>query len=250
MFMFAAATLYAVYKAVSPFLEERRDQLRSELLESELAQIEELVARKASLLQNLRDLEFDYETGKLSEEDYDRLKRQHEREAVKVMKKLDELRGEDRRDDIDEAIEARLEQLRAERDELDVSDESRTSGEDKREATGDEASVDETPSSGRHCPECDRPLPRDAQFCSGCGLELDALECPDCGRELAADAQFCSGCGHELEDDSSETAPETEAGSAPPDEPSDEDIDADHAEDSEPPPPATSETEPRSQATG
>ena len=152
--------------------------------------------------------------------------------------------------DIDEAIEARLEQLRAERDELDVSDESRTSGEDKREATGDEASVDETPSSGRHCPECDRPLPRDAQFCSGCGLELDALECPDCGRELAADAQFCSGCGHELEDDSSETAPETEAGSAPPDEPSDEDIDADHAEDSEPPPPATSETEPRSQATG
>ncbi|MBI5179083.1 MAG: zinc ribbon domain-containing protein [Nitrospinae bacterium] len=48
-----------------------------------------LVAQKESAFVALKDLDFDFRTGKIDEEDYARLKAQYEAEAVTVMKKLD-----------------------------------------------------------------------------------------------------------------------------------------------------------------
>jgi hypothetical protein len=268
VFIFAAVTVYAVYKSATPFLEERRDQLRSELLDEELGQIEELVARKSNLLQSLRDLEFDHETGKLADDDYERLKTRYERKAVRVMQRLDELRGEDRREAIDEAVQSRLEQIRAEREEVEPSEEQiaaktstsdATTAEEPADETGDATDEPETP--GRACPDCGRNLPSDARFCSGCGLELDARDCPDCGRELADDAQFCSGCGRSLDGETPPDVDETRDDASPDgsDEPDDEldptqppEDDANVTADDPPDPTRTSssDAEPRSQATG
>jgi len=50
-----------------------------------------LYAREAAYLA-LKDLEFDYKTGKLDEDDYEQLKRRYEEEAVAILKSIDGLK--------------------------------------------------------------------------------------------------------------------------------------------------------------
>jgi len=154
VFIFAALTIFAVVKVVAPFLEDRHEQLRFEILDEELRQIEELVARKSVLLQSLRDIEFDHETGKLSEADYERLRKKHERQALQVMRRLDELRGDvDLDDEIDSALEERLRQ----RAEAGTADSQPTPSADR------EAAIE--------CPECGHRLADDGE---GAGADGDA----------------------------------------------------------------------------
>lgn len=152
VFIFTALTVFAIYRIVAPFLEDRRDQLRGELLDEELAEIEQLVAKKSSLLQTLRDIESDFETDKISEEDYQQQTKRYERRAVGVMRQLDELRGGI---DMDAEIDRELEQLRSERQtEAPASDEAE-------------------PTDTIACPECDKQLEAEARFCSRCGTAIE-----------------------------------------------------------------------------
>ncbi|MFB6264753.1 MAG: hypothetical protein ABEL76_14180 [Bradymonadaceae bacterium] len=160
VFITAALTLYALYRVAAPFLEERAAE-GARVLEDELEEIEELAARKSVLMQSLRDIEFDRKTGKLSEEDYRRLKAHREREALEVAKKLEHRRGHlEYESEIDRQVKARLEQT-DESAETDAPDRAPPSGDDAIE-----------------CPECDRRLRPDAVFCSGCGERL-ATDPPD-----------------------------------------------------------------------
>ena len=63
----------------------------SDLVEVEDKDLIALEDRKEQLLTTLRDLEFEHATGKLSDEDYNDLKRFFEREAVGLMSELDGL---------------------------------------------------------------------------------------------------------------------------------------------------------------
>jgi hypothetical protein len=54
---------------------------------------EDLVARKHEIYAAVRDIDFDYRMGKLSEEDYNSLREQYKQEAVKVMQALDRMSG-------------------------------------------------------------------------------------------------------------------------------------------------------------
>lgn len=56
-----------------------------------LSRNEELRSRKAIALAAIKELEFDYQTGKLSSEDYNCLKSRYEGEAIETMKSLDGL---------------------------------------------------------------------------------------------------------------------------------------------------------------
>lgn len=149
IFIAAAGMLYALYGVVAPFVVAGSSG-RSHLLDEELEEIEELAARKSILMQSLRDIEFDRETGKLSEKDYRRLKVRREREALAVSKELEDRRGRvDYESDIDRDLRTRLERA------------------------DDRQPDDEPAPSGLECPECGRDLPSDAAFCSGCGASLD-----------------------------------------------------------------------------
>lgn len=48
-----------------------------------------LLSRRDMIYSAIKDLEFDYKTGKLSEEDYEELKSQYESEAVEILEKID-----------------------------------------------------------------------------------------------------------------------------------------------------------------
>ncbi len=111
----------------------------------------------------LKEIEFDRETGKLSDADYAYLKEKYTAAA------LEALRAEEP-DDIEAMVAARVRVLRS-------------------------ASAPTAPGA-LACNTCGpRPEP-DAVFCSGCGVRLAvAGHCERCGAALAPDSRFCEGCG-------------------------------------------------------
>jgi rRNA maturation endonuclease Nob1 len=112
-------------------------------------------ADRKSLLLAVRDLDFDYKTGKVAEEDYNSLRSQ----MLARVASLDALSNT-----IDEAIEQEI------------------------------ASRRKCSSNGKGCPNCKTRLKTDDQFCPKCGTGI-SLFCSACGGKLASNAKFCSLCG-------------------------------------------------------
>ena len=161
-----AFTVAMILQMIRPFLASRGDQLRFEVLEDDLREIETLLDRKAALVQMLRDLEYDYETDKIAEEDYRRFKLSCERQAVAVMRRLDTIHGGRHwQTVIDEAL-----------------------------ATSEVANaVDATPSAV--AAEEDAPGSADEAL-----LEEETLQCRACAAPLEVDDLFCGKCGSPVKD--------------------------------------------------
>ena len=124
-------------------------------------------------LSALREIEFDRETGKLSDADYALLKQRYTQAAVQAMRAEEQSAGDagaphgETPDPVEAIISAKVRAL--------------------RQPAGDGAPG---------CPACGpRPEP-DAIFCSSCGKRLPTgVACTSCGSALAADAHFCEACG-------------------------------------------------------
>ena len=123
---------------------------------------EDDLSPRAVALRALKEIEFDRATGKLSDADYDALKRRYTTEALAT--------------------------LRAE-----------NTGEGKGE-TGNVAAVPPFPVSRFPFPACavhgSRPESH-AQFCSECGRRLGSAPgyCARCGTSLEQEARYCHSCG-------------------------------------------------------
>ena len=76
--------LGAIWLAVWPFLERERRPVPVVLLE-----LQELEAEKARLIAEIHELELDYATGKLSEEDYRALEARLKTRAVEVIREIE-----------------------------------------------------------------------------------------------------------------------------------------------------------------
>ena len=117
----------------------------------------------------LKEIEFDRETGKLSDADYHQLKSRYAAEALAALG-AHEARPAAAGDDPELLITARLAQLRSAR----------------------AAGLPTAP----FCPRCGPRAEADALFCSSCGTSLaSAAFCSACGSVLRAGSRFCSGCG-------------------------------------------------------
>jgi rRNA maturation endonuclease Nob1 len=130
----------------------------------------EVVPEGDTAVQALREIEFDRETGKLSDADYADLKARYTQAAVDAMRAHDAApsgatplpTGERPTDTELEAA------IRAFRDAAPV------------------------------CPSCGPRPEADAAFCSGCGRYLRAA-CAGCGAPVGdTDARFCANCGQRL----------------------------------------------------
>ena len=109
IFLCVVFTVASLYFTLAPFLGGHRANVRAEYLDEEVRELEQLVAKRTMLLAALRELEFEFETDKIGKSDYDQFKVRYEREAVNVMRRLDELHGgRGWEEKIDEAVEARL----------------------------------------------------------------------------------------------------------------------------------------------
>ena len=82
--LFIGVVLYVAYPLFSELEEDVREDPRNLDREQALEEKENLVA-------NLKDIEMDYQMGKLSEKDYEQLKSDFESQAVGVFDRLEQL---------------------------------------------------------------------------------------------------------------------------------------------------------------
>jgi hypothetical protein len=112
-----------------PLLQKRRQKVSFALNH----RAQELEARKAEIYAAIRDIDFDYRMGKLTQEDYETLREQYKTEAIGMMKQIDEMQlGKSRRS--------------------------------KNEPAGKTGS--------RFCHHCGQPAAPADRFCSACGGQL------------------------------------------------------------------------------
>ncbi|MFI5235701.1 MAG: zinc ribbon domain-containing protein [Gemmatimonadales bacterium] len=129
--------------------------------------------RKGVALLALREIEFDRETGKLSDVDYDRLKQSYTSEALAALR-VEEGKAARAPEAVESLIAARVLQLSA----------------------GGSAPLCLSASASQRCPSCGTHPPEpDAIFCSNCGLLLASDGCAKCGAALRPDSKFCESCG-------------------------------------------------------
>ncbi len=133
---------------------------------------EKLQAERNTVLTALRDLDFDFQTGKLREVDYRATREKYAARGVEILKELDAL-GDDRKtpaavaDEIEAAVQARRKAKTApsapKEDDIEVAVRAR-----RQSASGAPQSAFRNP----QCPKCGRPIDPSDRFCARCGAAL------------------------------------------------------------------------------
>jgi RNA polymerase subunit RPABC4/transcription elongation factor Spt4 len=118
--------------------------------------------RSGVALTALREIEFDRETGKLSDDDYTFLKQKYTVEALSALRS----ESADAGPEVEAQVAARVAAIRA-------------------EAEG-----------APTCSGCGAGVEPGARFCPSCGTPLGRPRaCANCGSELPAGSRFCAACG-------------------------------------------------------
>lgn len=115
----------------------------------------------------LKEIEFDRQTGKLSDADYQFLMARYTAQAVEAMRAEESAAGPDSplTADVESIIEAKVRAIRE----------------------------------GLACPRCGPRPEADAVFCSSCGSRLPTgASCAGCGSALAPGSKFCEECGRKV----------------------------------------------------
>jgi hypothetical protein len=143
--LIAACSLLVVIAGVyvlTPLFKEPEGNLEVELLAE--TELDRLLARKAVVYSNLKDLEFEYKMGRLSDGDFRLLEAGYKSEAAAILQKLDQLGvAKDLDDTIERDIAARKAKLYP--------------------GTGEKT---------RRCPSCGCESPVGKSYCADCGGKL------------------------------------------------------------------------------
>ncbi|NWG14642.1 MAG: zinc ribbon domain-containing protein [Acidobacteria bacterium] len=135
-------TLAAGVYVLTPLFREARGNIEVELLAE--TGLDRLLARKAVVYANLKDLEFEYRMGRLSDGDFRRLEAGYKAEAAAILRELDQLGVAG---DLDESIER---DIAARKSRLYPSVAKETS----------------------RCPSCGAEVTVGKKFCADCGQRL------------------------------------------------------------------------------
>ncbi len=154
----------------------------------------ELIARRDALYAALKDAEFDRETGKLTEEDYQAVRTRAMAEAAGVLRQLDHLTPEAEAA-FDAEIEAAVARLREDGTAQPVAPELAAAVEAEIAALTRRAAAPARLKLA--CPDCGQPYQPGDAFCAACGASL-ADTCPQCGTFYRPGDAFCSRCGAAL----------------------------------------------------
>jgi rRNA maturation endonuclease Nob1 len=127
--------------------------------EREILDLEE---RKSRLYTALTDLDFEKESGKVSEADYETARSDYMAQVAAILGQLDALAPR-------------------------KADKKKS-----RKPTDEEA--------GKRCGSCSQTSPESAKFCIRCGAAFTAKEasCEGCGEALPKEAKFCMSCGKKV----------------------------------------------------
>jgi hypothetical protein len=141
----AALVVVAGYYVLLPLFRESRGSLDFDLLaETELDRLQD---RKTVIYRNLKDLEFEYKMGRLSERDFEQLGAGYKNEAAAILQKLERL-------DAAEHLDGRIEREIASRKAALFGSGSKNARESSR------------------CPSCGAEIISGKKYCGDCGHQL------------------------------------------------------------------------------
>ncbi|MCS6859149.1 MAG: hypothetical protein NZT92_02375 [Abditibacteriales bacterium] len=141
--IFIAVAGYVLY----PLL---RRPSRAERWEAQLnGAVGSLQEQRDAIYAALKELDFDFQTGKLSSEDYESLRSRYRQRAVAILQQIDEVQ---KKGALDYELEAEIQIARARR------------ARQRKQRKG-------RPSSSWACVECGRMMTAADNFCSGCGAK-------------------------------------------------------------------------------
>lgn len=131
---------------------------------------DDLIDERDAAYRAIKELDFEYQLGNLSEADYRGLRERYRSEAAATLRKLDAVTK------------------------------GAGAGEAPVISTGppvDEASP-ASPDAGRPCPSCASPTEGADRYCWRCGAQL-GRRCPSCAGSVEAEDRFCAVCGAPVE---------------------------------------------------
>lgn len=145
------------------------------------SKLQDLIAQKELIYQNIHDLDLEFQMGKLTEADYHDVRKKHKIDAAHILQEIDQIQG---KVNLDEWIEAEV--LR------------RRNGQQTKPQDPPVAKTIEPISTILICPQCDHSNPIKARFCSNCGFRLETAQCPTCNTPYIVGTKFCNQCGQSL----------------------------------------------------
>jgi hypothetical protein len=156
----ALVSLLAIYFAVSPLLQAGRATM---VVEDD--KLVELLGRKDATLQAIKDLEFDFRVGKMSQEDYQRIDQRLRRQAIGLMQQIEKVAPESA--SLDKQLESIIAQFRQ------TSPPPTLSSAPAPNAPASVPPTDHTSSGpARFCTECGKPIEAGHKFCAFCGTAV------------------------------------------------------------------------------
>ena len=140
----------------------------------------ELLGRKDAVLKAIKDLEFDYQVGKLSDEDYQLYDQRLRRQAVAVLQQIEQVAPQS--NDMDAALEAEIAQRRR------VLESAHPAVKPVPAAVAAAASM---PAAAQPAAMAVAAVPAANGNVGGSG----ARYCTNCGSRLETQHKFCANCG-------------------------------------------------------
>ena len=153
----------------------------------------ELLAQRDAAFQALRDLHFDHQVGKITDEDLVGFEAHLKEVAADALRRLD---------DWEAAVDRSLGPAAAPSRQPIRSPNGQSDSTLEAEIAARRAAL----AAGRACPSCGRLATAADQFCGACGAALAAVKpptptaaiCPKCSRPFQKEDRFCGGCGAQL----------------------------------------------------
>ncbi len=178
-----AATLWWVLK---PILSTQTDFEVTE--RADLLTLGELEMKRDAIYSAIKDLELDFESGKIAEQDYQQGRLKFLQQVAAILKQIDALSG-----DFESRLEAQVDALLAD-DEIAAADDLRAAARAELRAKIETITAG---TSDYTCPHCGRPFEAGDTFCTECGASL-TTECPACHGQVLLGDKFCPHCGEAM----------------------------------------------------
>jgi hypothetical protein len=138
--------------------------------------LDTLLAQRESLYTQIRELDFDHATGKITDTDHSHLRAQLVKEAAEVLRRIDA--SSEAQDEVEAAVAARRKRKPAASAEVDL-EAAIAARRQRKPAPASSSSAD-------------------AELEAAIAARRRTLACPTCGKPIQAGDAFCSKCGTPL----------------------------------------------------
>lgn len=157
-----ALTVLVALILARPLLQASREE------QGKLSQKQLLLAEKEAILAQIRDLDFDHDTGKMPDEIHEHQRVQLMNKAADILKQLEQLEGK-----MPQPV-VQVEAVNGAAD-IDIDDDIEAAVSRLRQARKIKPAVKSRPASangGGFCPQCGSPFDASDNFCVSCGHKL------------------------------------------------------------------------------